>query len=394
MNNFSCVELARVGNIITGSTPPKSEPTWFASHGVPFITPTDIIDGHRRAVTGRYLSEEGVKGLASRLIPPNTACFVAIGSTIGKICFTGEAAVTNQQIHSVVVDENSFDPRFVYYSICTLVDQVRATASGSATPIVNKSHFGKFQIPKLPISEQRRIGATLGTLDDKIESNRRQIATIFRLVESIGEAESKKIPPISLESLAVLNRKSSPISQLEGSLVDHYSLPAFDNGAYPVREMADGIKSNKIVLNAPCVLVPRLNPKTQRTWWVNPSPEVVSLSSTEFAVLEPKTGTDLSAVWLAVIDKDFQERMRASVTGTSGSHQRVAPLTVMGLEVSDFRAAEAEVINTVADLLNRTHMLKTENSRLAALRDSLLPELLSGRVRASEIEDAVEEGSA
>lgn len=90
---------------------------------------------------------------------------------------------------------------------------------------------------------------------------------------------------------------------------------------------------------------------------------------------------ELAAVWLAVRDPFFREELPKRVTGTSGSHQRVRPDDVFAIEVPDFRIAAPEVRQSTLALLMRAESLRIESDRLTALRDTLLPELLSGRIR-------------
>ena len=56
-------------------------------------------------------------------------------------------------------------------------------------------------------------------------------------------------------------------------LVDHFSIPAFDDGLLPAHDLGSTILSGKYVLSQPSVLVSRLNPSTPRTWMAYPGIE-------------------------------------------------------------------------------------------------------------------------
>jgi type I restriction enzyme S subunit len=83
--------------------------------------------------------------------------------------------------------------------------------------------------------------------------------------------------------------------------------------------------SAKLRVDQPSVLVSRLNPMTNRTWFAVPEPGLTAGCSTEFLVLKPKDGVTLGPLWLAVRDEGFRSLLAQRVTGTSGSHQRVKP---------------------------------------------------------------------
>src|SRR5699024_10725879 len=170
-------------------------------------------------------------------------------------------------------------------------------------------------------------------------------------------------------------------SKLGGATVDHFSLPAFDSGARPERVAASTIMSNKLKVPKSAILLSRLNPRFNRTWWASAGTETSALASTEFLVLTSEDALELAAVWLAVRDSFFREELPKRVTGTSGSHQRVRPDDVLAIEVPDFRGASLKVKQLTLGLLMRADSLRIESDRLTALRDVLLPDLLSGRMQ-------------
>ena len=97
------MKLKNIAEIITGKTPP-TEITEYFGEKYPFITPSDIHSFHERRIpnTERYLSDKGYEFQKKLVIPKNGICFVAIGSTVGKMCLSSEISFTNQQIHSLI----------------------------------------------------------------------------------------------------------------------------------------------------------------------------------------------------------------------------------------------------------------------------------------------------
>lgn len=175
--------LDQLGRIVTGKTPPSGEMGYFDGD-IPFVTPTDL-DG-RRIIdsTERYLTDQGAATVGGSRIPYQAVMVSCIGSDMGKAAVSGRECVTNQQINSVIVDSDD-DPLFVYYNLSTRKAEIRAAAGGSAQPILNKSAFGRFDIYLPPPAEQRAIAHILGTLDDKIELNRRRNQTLEAMARAL-----------------------------------------------------------------------------------------------------------------------------------------------------------------------------------------------------------------
>jgi type I restriction enzyme S subunit len=134
--------------------------------------------------TERFLTEAGKNAVARAVIPSGSIMVSCIGSDMGKVAIAGRECVTNQQINSIIVsDEYCAD--YIYYNLSMRKTELRSLASGSAQPILNKGHFSQVRIPLPSKKEQERIAHILGTLDDKIELNRRMNWTIEKMAQAI-----------------------------------------------------------------------------------------------------------------------------------------------------------------------------------------------------------------
>lgn len=184
MADFRTIRIGDLGKVVTGKTPPSSQPELFGvTH--PFLTPTDI-DGLARYVeTDRYLSSAGFEYQRRLMLPSRAICVVCIGATIGKVCMTDSPSFTNQQINSVIVNEGENDPFFVYHLLTTLRDELKSNAGGAATPIINKTTFSeiKIKVPGLPV--QRRIAGILSAYDDLIENSQRRIKILEEMARAL-----------------------------------------------------------------------------------------------------------------------------------------------------------------------------------------------------------------
>ena len=183
-NDWKKITLGDLGKIITGGTPSSRNPEYFGER-YPFITPSDI-DGFTRYVdTERFLSEEGKEDQINKLLPSGAICFVCIGNTIGKVCMTKETSFTNQQINSIIVDNQNYNNFFIYYLLCDISESIKSIASGAATPIVNKSLFSSVNINVPSLDIQNKIAAILSAYDDLIENNLRRIKILEEMAQAL-----------------------------------------------------------------------------------------------------------------------------------------------------------------------------------------------------------------
>ncbi len=120
MKGWHLKRIDELGTVVTGKTPSCNNPDEFGLE-YPFVTPSDIPNTQKYIVVERYLSEKGIEFHKRIKLPPKTTCVVCIGATIGKTCMTQGLSLSNQQINSIIANQNN-DNDFIYYLATTLKD--------------------------------------------------------------------------------------------------------------------------------------------------------------------------------------------------------------------------------------------------------------------------------
>ncbi len=192
---WELLHLGDLGRIVTGKTPQTAVEGNFGGQ-IPFVTPSDM-DGRKiLTTTARNLTEAGAASVKGSRIPAGSVMVSCIGSDMGKAVIAGRDCVTNQQINSIVVGD-SFSSEFVYYNLSTRKDEIRhQAAGGSAQPILNKGDFSRLEITLPPLAEQKAIASILGALDDKIELNRRMNATLEAMARALFQSWFVDFDPV------------------------------------------------------------------------------------------------------------------------------------------------------------------------------------------------------
>jgi restriction endonuclease S subunit len=163
------MSLADVGEIITGKTPSTADSSLWDGD-IQFVTPTDIKDQKYQHETQRKVT----LNTKLKVLPKNSIMFTCIAS-IGKMSLSVSPCITNQQINALIT-KVGFENEYIYYALLNITDFIKSTQANTTLPIINKTEFSKFVISVPVFAEQTKIAAFLTAIDDKIDTNRSQLA--------------------------------------------------------------------------------------------------------------------------------------------------------------------------------------------------------------------------
>lgn len=287
----------------------------------------------------------------------------------------------------VVRATSGVDQRFLFYWMASkeFVDTATQASEGTKMPRAKWDFVSRITRPLPSLEEQKAIAYTLGTLDDKIELNRRMNETLGAIALAIFKSWFLETEVASecgkVEDIATISRESINPDDFPEEMFDHYSVPAFDEGRLPKPEAGEQIKSNKFVVSPEAVLLCKLNPRIPRAWLPALDRNHRSICSTEFLVAVPKPEISREYLFGLFNSGPFLKDFASLVTGTSGSHQRVKPEYLLAMEATIPPRKQVEKFTEIAKpLLERIALNLAESRTLAAIRDTLLPKLLSGGI--------------
>ena len=116
-----------------------------------------------------------------------------LSDTLGYPALVPECSEDHRYLHNQRLGKISLkgtgevDTRYLYYVMCTTEyrDEVLASATGTTVKHTSPERIGRFTFKIPPLPEQRAIAHILGTLDDKIELNRRMNQTLEAMARAI-----------------------------------------------------------------------------------------------------------------------------------------------------------------------------------------------------------------
>ncbi|WP_170446198.1 restriction endonuclease subunit S [Ruegeria arenilitoris] len=430
MTPWEMTTIGEIGQVFDG---PHATPKTI-DDGPVFLGISSLNFGRLDLSNTRHVSEEDFAKWTKRVEPKAGDIVFSYETKIGEAAVVpkGLRCCLGRRMGLVRLDPAKCDARyFLYQYLSPNYQQFLAsrTVHGATVDRLLLKDFPSFDFPLPPIEEQREIAAVLGVLDDKIELNRKTAATLEAMARALyrswfvdfdpvrakaegrtpahmDEATAALFPdsfgddglPVGWELEPVrslCSQVKQTVKPMEAPDAEfwHFSLPAYDNGAVPVRELGAAIKSNKLFVPNDAILFSRLNPSIPRVWWARADHSVATpAASTEFFVARARASDETPWLYCLLSSPEFREQALFRVTGTSNSHQRVPPTTLAEIEVV---AATPELISAfgrnTATIFDRIHTMSQENQTLAALRDALLPRLMSGELRVGEAREQVED---
>ncbi|WP_131885594.1 restriction endonuclease subunit S [Dietzia cinnamea] len=381
MSEWSDKAIGDLGTVVTGSTPPSRHPDWFGNE-VPFVTPSDMNEGDRRPSPGRCLSRLGRVGLKTRIVPANAVAFVCIGATIGKVCLLPTESVTNQQINTIVPNSDT-DSRFLYYLLRYAAQGIAQGASGAATPIINKSVFSSVVVRVPDLATQIGIGQVLGSFDDLIENNRRRVEVLEEMARAIYREWFVKFRYPGHSDVPMTDSALGPIPErwMAGTIGDVLELKygkalkadARRGGGVAVVSSAGVVGwHDEMLVDGPAIVVGRKGNVGSVHWVDGPCWPI----DTAYYV-----STDLPLRFVA-------EQLRRSEF--TNSHAAVPGLSREAAYARPFLVPPSDLLasyQTLADSFGtQAASLSWQSENLRALRDLLLPKLVTGQIDVSTLD--------
>lgn len=404
----------------------------YVASGVPVIRGNNISDTRAFVDDFVYVSEQTADELRACNVFAGDLVFPHRGA-IGQIGIIPESDtprfMLSTSLMKLTCDQELADPLFVFYFFRSALGRhaLLQHASTVGTPGIGQplTSLRSIRVPIPPLPEQRAIAHILGTLDDKIELNRRCNQTLEAMARALfkdwfvdfgpvrakmegrepylpreiwdrfpdrlddGKPEAWQAVPAS--ELIEFNPTESLRKGTPAPYLDMASLPT--SGSCPESPVIRPFGSGMRFRNGDTMLA-RITPclENGKTAFIQCLPDdTVGWGSTEFIVMRPKAPVPAEFGYLLARDAAFREHAIRSMTGTSG-RQRAQGDSVAAFTVTS--PTDAKVWHAFARLITpmfRSIKVNAEASAsLGALRDTLLPRLISGELRISDAEKFLE----
>lgn len=393
--------------ISSGGTPSRRKLEYFAAEGGHrWVKSQELID---RSIydTDEKISDLGLRKSSAKYYDQDTVLIAMYGATVGQLGILRVPATVNQAICALRVDETKADYRYVFYALMATRHDLVVQAAGAAQQNLNQGLIKGFEIPILPLEQQRLVGGLLGLYDDLIENNRRRIVILeetARLIyrewfvhfrfprhEDVELVDSEHAPipatwtPGCFGDVVELSRDAADPDAIPGDAV-LVGLEHLPRRSITLHEWdaADEVGSRKSLFRAGDILFGKIRPYFHKVV----SAPVDGYCSTDAIVFRPRPSYDTIALATASSDPFVAHAVQTS-NGTKMPRANTDVLLryPVALPPEDVRKSFERTVSPMVELCK---VLSAKVRVLAKSRDLVLPRLISGELDISGLDLGLE----
>lgn len=376
---FTWTKLTDVARIESGHTPSRAKEEYW-NGPIPWIGIREATGNHGKTIyeTSQSITELGLNNSSTRLLPAETVCLSRTAS-VGYVVKMGVPMATSQDFVNWVCGPE-MSPTYLMYILMAEQDSVRRFSHGTTHQTMYYPEAKALNVLLPPRREQNSIVEVLGALDDKIEANTKLISLVdahmsLEYTASVLDAGSA----LPLDEVAEFhNRKRVPLSararEHRRGDVPYYGA----NGVFGTVDTAIFDEPLVLVGEDGSVINEDGTPVSQYIWgpaWVNNHAHVL-------------TGKGISTELLFLAIRRTQ--VATLVTGAVQPKINMGNLKRLALEIPsvDRRGRLEQIVK--AETASKRAAIE-ESRTLAATRDVLLPQLMSGKLRVKDAAKVLED---
>lgn len=187
--------LGDIAEVVGGGTPSTKDPDNYGGH-IPWITPKDLSLHQGRYIRcgERNITEQGFSTSSARMLPAG-AVLISSRAPVGYVAVAETPVSTNQGFRSLLLQDGNV-PEFFYYLLSANTAALESHASGTTFKEISGSSLKQVELLVPPLPEQRAIAHVLGSLDNKIELNRRMNETLEEMARAIFKSWFVDFDPV------------------------------------------------------------------------------------------------------------------------------------------------------------------------------------------------------
>ncbi len=386
-------KLSEIMDLIGGGTPKTSEPEYW-NGDIPWLSVKDFNNDYRYVYeTEKSITNKGLINSSTTMLERDDSIISARG-TVGKMAMIPFPMAFNQSCYGLRAKKEIVDPTFLYYLVKHNVYILKKNTHGSVFDTITRNTFEGIKVDIPNMNMQFKIAGILGDIDNKIELNRKinenleqqahaffqalfidnadpewAIGTISDLGTVVGGSTPSKSKPEYYTETGIAWITPKDLSINKSKFISH--------GENDITEL--GLKNSSATLMPEGTVL--FSSRAPIGYIAIATGEATTNQGFKSIVPKPEIGTAFVYYFLKH-NLPIIEGMASGSTfkEVSGSTMKGVPAVIPDAETL------ARFNDFCAPIFAQQKMLEEQNQSLSALRDNLLPRLMSGEIDVSNIQ--------
>ena len=394
-------KLSEIGEIVGGATP-STKISEYYDGDIPWISPKDLsnFEGKYISCGSKNITELGFNSCSCKILPKGSVLFSS-RAPIGYIAIAKNSLCTNQGFKSVIPNRSIIDSEFLYYTLVFNKEYIKNQGSGTTFMEVSGKTMGNIEV-SIPVnlSDQRKIAGILSALDAKIENNNKINANLETQAEALFKSWFVDFTPFKDQPFVDSELGPIPQGWKVGKLGDYVEIKR-GGSPRPIQKFlaSQGLNWLKIsdATSTQSPFIFNIKEKIiidglKKTVVLKEDRLVLSNSATPCIPKFLSIDSCIHDGWLYFPHSQLPENylylffklMRNNlVSKANGSVFLNLKTDIVKNQV--FAFSGEEIYNSfdkiIAPLFKEIENLTYETFQLSALRDTLLPKLMSGEIK-------------
>ena len=401
MGEWKRVKLGEIcSRVCSGGTPRSNVAEYYDGGSIPWLNTKEVTFG-RIYSTEKCITESGLENSSAKWIEANAVVVAMYGATAGNVAITRIPLTTNQACCNLQINLEKADADFVFYYLKWQYHELCLLANGAAQQNLNAQVIKDFQIGLPDLPTQRRIAAVLGALDDKIEVNRKICENLEAQAQALFKAWFVDFEPFGGKRPE--GWKMMPVEELTERMASggtpKTKIEAYYDGTtkwFSTKELKDCFLfdsekhiSKEAVENSAAKVFPR--DTVLMAIYAAPTVGRLGIMDEEGTFNQAAVGmvakkyVGYPFLFLTLLAE--REGLNLMAVGSCQQNLNVGVVRSYKVLLPDEKVL-SRFNESIMPMFDEIRTLSKESRALAAMRDALLPKLMSGELAAEKVEGA------
>lgn len=391
-NEWKNYKFSELVYILGGGTPKTNVSEYW--HGtIPWLSVKDF-NSIKKFVytTEKTITQLGLEKSSTQLLKKNDIIISARG-TVGEIAVIPHKMAFNQSCYGIRAKEEIINSDFLYYLLKNSINLLKHNTHGSVFDTITRETFDSIEIKLPPLETQQKIAKVLSAIDDKIELNNsinnnleKQAQALFYEIYNNGKCGTIG------DILEIIETGSRPkggalthgVPSIGAENINGFGVYDYSKDKFISAEFYN--KLNRGIVKSKDVLLYKDGAYTGKvSMTLDDFPhKQCAVNEHVFLLRTNKLATQFF-LYFCLLDNSNRQKIhtlacgKAAQPGLNQNELKSVPIKIPNME---------DIINfdiTVTPIMKQIANNAKEKQKLAQLRDTLLPKLMSGEIDVSKV---------